>query len=386
MEILQPILLWGLLGLSIPLAIHLWNGKKGKNMAWAAMAWLSEQENQSSKSIRLDQILILCLRMALLVIFVLLLSQWVIKSWDISESKKVVHLVAPDRQVFEEFRFELDQANEREEQVIWLEGGLSEISEEPKAAWFTSTEIQNALNELEGNISELNLYLPNSGKYLSQGMLISPIQPKIHLAKTVSVHVQNTQVEIDSAKILELGEEGVLVSKPNSASLKPNVSLKQVGFSLGNLEKVEKDNVRAGFNSISQVMGIYFIEGSPEDAQVIFNRGKLDTVESGKLYFFTETVGFPESKNVSFIPSKLDFESSEMLQSGHFPEFLLRKLIGFAGVYPLDTKVSENQVASRFLVSGEKTSERKSGFDILLVGLFVLLFGAERYMSFQRGV
>ena len=74
MEILQPILLWGLLGLSIPLAIHLWNGKKGKNVAWAAMAWLSEQENQSSKSIRLDQILVLLLRMILLVLFVLLLS------------------------------------------------------------------------------------------------------------------------------------------------------------------------------------------------------------------------------------------------------------------------------------------------------------------------
>ena len=387
MEILQPILLWGLLGLSIPLAIHLWNGKKGKNVAWAAMAWLSEQENQSSKSIRLDQILVLLLRMILLVLFVLLLSHLILNFWEISKSKKVVHLVAPDRQVFEEFRFELEQADEREEEVAWMERELTEISEEIEPDWYASKEIQKALNSLEGPIAELHLYLPNSENYLPEKMLISPVKPIIHLAKTASGPSQNFGIELDSARILEIGNDGLLVSQSSTGNTAAAISLKQVGFYLGNLEEEERENVIASLNSISQVMKIYFVEKeNPEGATLIFDDGNLEDIESNKLYFLTERSGFPEADNVNLIPSKLDFESSELVQTGRLPEFLLGKLIDFVGVKPQDSKISEIQISSRFLINEKQRNEKKSGLEILLVGLFVLTFIAERYLSFQRGI
>ena len=387
MEILQPILLWGLLGLSIPLAIHLWNGKKGKNVAWAAMAWLSEQENQSSKSIRLDQILVLLLRMILLVLFILLLSHLILNSWEISESKKVVHLVAPDRQVFEEFRFELEQADEREEEVAWIDSELTEISEELEPDWFASYEIQKALNSLEGPIAELHFYLPNSENYLPEKMLISPVKPIIHLAKTASGPSPNFGIELDSARMLEIGNDGLLVSQSESENKAAIISLKQVGFYLGNLEEEERENVIASLNSISQVMKIYFVEKeNPEGATLIFDDGNPENIESNKLYFLTERSGFPEADNVNFISTKLDFESSELVQTGRLPEFLLGKLIDFVGVKPEDSKISETQISSRFLVNEKQRNEKKSGLEILLVGLFVLTFGAERYLSFQRGI
>jgi hypothetical protein len=387
MEILQPILLWGLLGLTIPLAIHLWNGKKGKNVAWAAMAWLSEQENQSSKSIRLDQILVLILRMILLVLFVLLLSYLILNSWEISESKKVVHLVAPDQQVFEEFRFELEQADEREEEVAWMERELTEISEEIESAWYSSHEIQKALNSLEGPIAELHLYLPNSENYLPEKMLISPVKPIIHLAKTASGPGKNFGIELDSARILEIGNDGLLVSQSELGNKAAIISLKQVGFYLGNLEEEERENVKASLNSISQVMKIYFVEKeNPEGAILVFNQGDFENYDADKLFFLTERSGFPEAENVNLIPSKLDFESSELVQTGRLPEFLLGRLIDFVGVKTQDSKISETQLSSRFLINEKQRNEKKSGLEILLVSLFVLTFGAERYLSFLRGI
>jgi len=86
MELLQPIFLWGMLGLSIPLLIHLWNGRQGKTLAWAASQWLPTSKTQPVQSIRLDHWLLLFLRMLLILLIVMLLSQVFIKSWGNEKS------------------------------------------------------------------------------------------------------------------------------------------------------------------------------------------------------------------------------------------------------------------------------------------------------------
>ncbi|WP_296705041.1 BatA domain-containing protein, partial [Algoriphagus sp.] len=245
MEFLQPILLWGLLGLAIPIAIHLWNGKKGKKVSWAAMAWLSEQENQSSKSIRLDQILVLILRILLIILLVLLLSNLILNSWTINEDLKIVHLVSPEKQVFEEYRFELEQAIDRGEEVFWLEPELSEISNELNPKGFSRQQIQKTLNSLPPSISELNIYFPNSQNYLSNNIFISPVKPTIHLAKTAIQRASDIKVEVDSSRILEMNEFGVIEVSDAGSSNQGIIELKNLGYYFGDLEDEEKLNFRA---------------------------------------------------------------------------------------------------------------------------------------------
>jgi hypothetical protein len=387
MEFLQPILLWGLLGLSIPIAIHLWNGKKGNQISWAAMAWLSEQENQSSKSIRLDQFLVLLLRILMIILLVLLLSHLILRSWALSEDLKIVHLVAPEKQVFEEFRFELEQANEKGEEVFWLEPGISDISNDINSDWLSSDQIQKTLNNLPLPISKLNLYLPNSQDFLPEKLIINPVKPIIHLAKTSKIKAFNSTIELDSSRVLELDEFGVLTVSESGSTNEVIAEMKNLRYYLGDLNEEEKTNVKSALKSISSVMKIK-LEKVDElsQAKVIFDVIYPETIDSDKLYFLSGSSGFPHVSNVLLISEKLNFESSEMVRNGQLPEFILRELIKFSGVKPIEVEVTKNQIASRFLITEEENQNKKSGLEILLVGLFVFTFGLERFFSNQRGV
>lgn len=386
MEFLQPIYLWGILGLSIPVAIHLWNGKRGTSVHWAAMAWLSEQENLSSKSIRLDQIFVLILRILMLSFLVFLLSKLILKSWLIPADAKKVHLVAPDNQVYEEFRFEIEKALEDGQKVFWMEPGKSEIQNPIDPEWSNPNQIQETLNQLTDPISELHLYLPNSQNFLPENLLVSPTKPEIHLATTASKK-SSSHLKLDSAYFLEMNEMGVLELSENSNQSNNGIDLKQLTFFLGELEDEEKSNIRAAFASISEVMKINLREvEKKENAKLILDLELPQEYDRTKLYFLIGNEGYEQKTNVRNFPDRLDFESSELVRNGELPEYLLSELISFLGIHPVDVKLSKSQMESRFLVQEIKNRNEKSGLEIVLVGLFLLTFGLERFYSNRNGI
>src|SRR5690554_1137080 len=150
MELLQPIFLWGMLGLSIPLLIHLWNGRQGKTLAWAASQWLPTSKTQPVQGIRLDHWLLLFLRMLLILLIVMLLSQVFIKSWGNEKSVHTLHLVQPDPALVENFKFELTQAIDNGDKMYWLDEGLSPIKdlEEVDSLSRKNLSLQYALGQL----------------------------------------------------------------------------------------------------------------------------------------------------------------------------------------------------------------------------------------------
>ncbi len=70
----QPVFLWALAGLSIPLAIHLLSRKEGKVIKMGSLRHLRETSTQQFKGIKFNEILLLALRSLLIVLFVLLIS------------------------------------------------------------------------------------------------------------------------------------------------------------------------------------------------------------------------------------------------------------------------------------------------------------------------
>ena len=66
LELLNPLMLWGALAISIPIVIHFWHQKKGKIIAWAATSWLIEKNLQQARGLRLDNWVLLLLRCILL--------------------------------------------------------------------------------------------------------------------------------------------------------------------------------------------------------------------------------------------------------------------------------------------------------------------------------
>jgi hypothetical protein len=64
----NPSALLALLGLLVPLAIHLWNRRPGREVAVGSLRWLTAGANRRLRNLRLEQVLLLLLRAALLAV------------------------------------------------------------------------------------------------------------------------------------------------------------------------------------------------------------------------------------------------------------------------------------------------------------------------------
>jgi len=79
MFFLNPTYLWALLGLLVPLAIHLWSKKEGKTIKVGSTKLLSESDSKQSRSIQLNELFLLLLRMLLIGVLVFLMAGFGIK-------------------------------------------------------------------------------------------------------------------------------------------------------------------------------------------------------------------------------------------------------------------------------------------------------------------
>ena len=87
----NPSYLWALLGLLVPLAIHLWSKKEAKTIKIGSIQLLDESNSRQSSSIQLNEWLLLLLRMLMVALIVLLMAgpQWRTKG----DRKQVTYLV-----------------------------------------------------------------------------------------------------------------------------------------------------------------------------------------------------------------------------------------------------------------------------------------------------
>ena len=93
MFFLNPTYLWALLGLAVPIAIHLWSKKEGKTIKIGSIQLLSEADSKQNSSIKLNELLLLLIRMSLLTLVVVIMAEPQIKR-DL-ENIKLTYLVEP---------------------------------------------------------------------------------------------------------------------------------------------------------------------------------------------------------------------------------------------------------------------------------------------------
>lgn len=392
MEFLQPILLWGLLGLSVPILIHLWNGKNGKLVSWAAMQWLQEQDNQSSKSIRIDQILILILRMLLILLLVFLLVQMLVKELGNAETGEMIHLVQPDKKVIEDFRFELEQAIERGEKVLIANEDLTEIGslEDLNQTVLNQTDkIQESLDELPENTEKLNLYWSNSDRLISSEFLYSPVKPVLFLSENKEEKEVGEFIRSGSGNVGFVNQKGQLTFSdqvPNPAA-KAVWEGGEITWFSAELMDSEQAYLEASLSAISEVFPINFVRSEDMDnAILIFRNQYPDSVDSKKLYFLTDHRGLSKHENVVALSGSINSTQSELVQTGKLPELIIENLMLHLGLKRKEMPISQTQFQSRFLISNPEKSRDKGNMQAILFTLLVLTFAAERVLSQQRGI
>ncbi len=391
MQFLQPILLWGMLGISVPILIHLWRGKKGKEMSWAAMHWLPTHESSVSKGFQLDNILVLLLRIAILLLLVLLLSKVFVPKLDTVSAERIIHLVEPSQEILEEFRFELQQAVENGEEVYWADGNMKNIESldllEPVNNEFL---LQASLNNIPEDISTLNLYLSNSQTRLGEGKYLSKIKPDLFLGSPDLGVQSNPLLTLTNGRSLQRNDKGVLDSvSAGSGSEERSIQLtrEDLGYYLGELSQPEKVYVKAGLEAIRDVYGVEFEETEDLDQTVLVFDSKVPSESSvDKLYFIRGEFAFSEQPNRVFFSDSLDFEHSQLVQKGILPEVILEKFLEFYGLEKQDVPMSRAQMEHRFVVDTKKNHLKKANLNLLFLTLLVLCLGLERYFSHRQKV
>src|SRR5947209_17519130 len=75
MSFLAPYMLWGAAAASIPIALHFFFRSRYRTVPWAAMTFLLTSIEQTSRRLRFQELLLLCLRVALLLLLALALAR-----------------------------------------------------------------------------------------------------------------------------------------------------------------------------------------------------------------------------------------------------------------------------------------------------------------------
>ena len=93
MQLINPIWLWGLMGLLIPIGIHLLSRKQGKTIKFGSLRHLEESQTKQSINIRLNEVPLLMVRCGLIFLIVILLCGL---SLDLFQSQKREWIVLED--------------------------------------------------------------------------------------------------------------------------------------------------------------------------------------------------------------------------------------------------------------------------------------------------
>ena len=77
---LNPLMLFGISAVSIPIIIHMLNKRKFERVVWAAMRFLKVSVEQNQRRIQVEDMLLLLLRCLLVLLIVMALSRPVLNA------------------------------------------------------------------------------------------------------------------------------------------------------------------------------------------------------------------------------------------------------------------------------------------------------------------
>lgn len=386
MEWIQPTLLWGLLGLTIPVLIHLWNGKKGKVIAWAAFPWLDPKESQSSRSVKLENWLLLLVRMLLLAILVFLLAGLIWKGLVSSREYKVVHLIWPEEQVESEFRFELEQAAQKGQQVRWLAAGLPDYQANPISSLdFSSENLQEYLEELAGDPDSIYLYTGLQESFFPKDSYWFPQQPVVRVAENYISKSSSPSITLESGEFLDLDPKGILVKTASKGSSAQTIS-GQFSFAFGDLSEERKTSIRAALDAIEEVYGLSFTESGLEGGAFLFSDSLTSNLNEDQILFLTENQ-LIENKDQVFALSNSTYQNwDETVENGLLPELILGQILTQLGIGKADLKISKTQLEQKFLTIPSSKLTRTANLNEGLLVLMLVLFAVERFLAYRANL
>ena len=424
MTFLNPLYLWGLLGLVVPLAIHLWSKKEGKTIKIGSIKFLTEANPKQASSIQLNELLLLFLRFLLLALLVLILAE---PQWNRqAENQTVAYLIEPALFKNPEIRSMIDSLPEGTVRLLkvdfpkWERDQVFQNSEKTPNYWqlaqgmknlradsiviFTSALLQGIYGKRPAINTNINWVTLNPETVRNQMILAEKEGDSI---KLVSINSNSNILTFDTEKIsqnsLEISQKNdSILLQQNGKPFKLPLIIQdtlRIQISASDSLSAEKKYIDASFRALGFYMGqpLKLTEAgdsvnSETDVLVWLKNEQIPDI-SGRILTYKPDILAKKlitptaNRNVFNLTQHLN---SENIISGNLPEQLLTlldlhpHLEGEITKYDLRS-LSKNELQtrrtdSRNLKNYSNSVDLSSWFWLA----FILLLIAERLTAFFR--
>ncbi len=366
MIFLNPTYLWALLGLAVPIAIHLWSKKEGRTIKIGSIQLLKQSDPKKSSSIKLNELWLLILRLLVLMILVLILAAPQLKTKG--ENTPVTYLIEPSLLKYENVNSLIDSLDIASEKRL-LQSGFPEYQKEG----FEETDLRipnywQLAREMEALHTDSIVVFTNAFSSGFRGkrpeitknitwVVLDPGEPKRGFVEAVQ---KGDKIELISVKsdyqslrfekeLLDLNSDEVLINK-NRDSVRIPFSEDQKWLSLNKADSLnvlikyddnripEMNYIRASFGAISKYLdrdiGVKllqdteYLETEKYNLIVWLSEAPVQKAEVPLLIFKPDSLANSiidqgASENVFYLTDALNAENSTQR---HLPEHLLSLL------------------------------------------------------------
>lgn len=395
MEFIQPLFLWGIGAVVIPVVIHFWHQKRGKTLAWAATRWLQEKNQQQQRGIKLDNLLLLLLRCLVVILLALLLSQPILTGLTKPVAVAKIHLVQPEKVVVDNYRFELEEAIKKGEAVYWINPATEATdnpAQLPDQRKFNSDVLQSAINTVSTKPSELHLYVLNNQQLADAPFIRVPAQFKLHTMVDSTSRPVRPYLKLPGSGNVFVNASNQLTSSPD---LRKDVYFQGVPVHSGRLkalvdfhDKTEQQTVLAALNALSDVYALGMQIDVKKEQKTGYDWVLTDqdvvTPAPQTLYVVSGKLNIPKVPNVVYWEEKLTPQTAERVRTGQLPEQLGELLIRHFNLKPNPFPLSREQLNTLFVPTGERREKQPENIRNWLLLAFVGLIGLERWMALKQ--
>lgn len=393
MQFLQPALLWGALAVAIPIALHFWHQKKGTVIAWAAMRFLLEKNQQSRRGLRLDQILLLALRCLMLLLLAFLLSEPIVKILGKTEFNQKIHLVQPDAFVVDNYRFELEEARKNGESVYWLTPTprIADALTPPAGATSWNTvEVQRAINQIAHDGEMVHLYITKARTPDPLPFIQTPAHFQLHaVSDTLRKAIRNFRIVANQQKLYLDANNHVRVSNTDAgvpfATQSLGAGLLNVRLDLKN--PLERKTAEAALRAFADVYGLELNleEKVPQATPEVVITDRVPTAPPpATWYLVTDQTGLSAYPNVVYFPEKLLPQTSALVASGQLPEWLGQRLLAHWGIRGDAEPMGTLELKTLFRPTVHSSENSAASMQPILFVLLLTLVILERSIALTR--
>ncbi len=172
-QVLNPIWLFGISGIIIPILIHLWNVKKGKTLKIGSVNLLGESSRQNARSMRLLDLILLVLRCLLIIIISIILADPVWIRANGTDQQGGWILIEKDnfKETYSNFRKEIDSLDQAGYDLHLFEPGFKSVD----------------LNELKNS----EIIIDSTATQLSYWSLLKLLDQEIPVGKQAYIFTPN---------------------------------------------------------------------------------------------------------------------------------------------------------------------------------------------------